>query len=114
MIEAQPFELEELIDNKGVNHFRKFLNGIKSAMDKARIYARLHRVVQGNLGQYKDLKDGVFELKFTGKGAGYRVYFGKKEKQIILLIAGGTKKSQQADINLAKILWKEYLESQRG
>jgi putative addiction module killer protein len=113
MIEVYPYKIEELIDDKGVNHFRKFLKSLSSAVDRAKILARLNRVLQGNLGQYKDLKDGVFELKFTGKGPGYRVYFGKKEDRIIVLIGGGAKKSQQKDISLAKALWKAYLLSEK-
>jgi putative addiction module killer protein len=50
---------------------------------------------------------GVFECKINF-GPGYRVYFGKDGKKLIILLAGGTKKRQQVDIKQAKELWLEY------
>ncbi len=113
MREVKPYKLEELIDARGVNHFRRFLEDISSSIDKARILARLNRVSRGNLGEYQDLKNGIYELKFRSKGPGYRVYFGKQGSQIIILIGGGVKRGQQKDIEFAKALWKAYQASKK-
>ena len=72
-----------------------------------RIRDRLTRLELGNLGDYKSLGDGLFELRFHF-GPGYRIYFGEVKQIIILLLAGGDKNSQEKDIKKAKEFWKEY------
>lgn len=81
----------------------------------ARIEARFARIRQGgNLGDYDTVNDGVFELRFHF-GPGYRVYFGfaKEKKQLIILLAGGTKKHQSKDIMKAQEYWQDHLSRQR-
>lgn len=68
---------------------------------------RLERVKMGNLGSCKSLGKGVFELKID-IGPGYRIYFGKIHKQIILLLCAGSKKSQQRDIVKTQIYLKNF------
>jgi len=67
---------------------------------KARIVARVARLKAGNLGDCKSLRDGVSELRID-YGPGYRVYFGVVGFQVILLLCGGDKRSQDADIDKA-------------
>ena len=61
----------------------------------------------GNLSNTKSLGGGVIESKIDF-GPGYRVYFGKDGKHLIILLGGGTKKGQSKDIQKAKALWQEY------
>lgn len=70
------------------------------------IIARLERVEDGNLGDYKPAGD-VLELRFLNTGPGYRLYFGIDGDLVIILWAG-TKKTQDSDIKIAEKLWKEY------
>ena len=61
----------------------------------------------GNLGDAKTLGNGISEMRID-IGAGYRIYFTVKEKVIVILLAGGTKSSQQSDIKKAIELAKEF------
>jgi putative addiction module killer protein len=73
------------------------------------IIKRLERLKIGNFGDYKDLKDNLFELRFFNKEcSGLRVYFTKRENKIILLLSAGNKDSQQKDIQRAKLLIMQY------
>lgn len=74
-----------------------------------RIRNRLRRIELGNLGNYKSLGAGIYELKFSF-GPGYRIYFAEVENTVILLLAGGDKSSQSKDIKRAKIYWRGYKE----
>jgi putative addiction module killer protein len=73
-----------------------------------RVKERLDRVVLGNLGDHKFIGDGVNELRLAF-GAGYRIYYGKEENTIILLLCGGDKSTQKADIKKAIKYLKNYL-----
>ncbi len=72
------------------------------------ILNRLFRVANGNYGDDKSLKDGVYELRFTF-GPGYRVYFGEDGPYLVVLLCGGDKSSQEKDIETAKAYWEAYL-----
>ena len=65
------------------------------------------RSVQGNPGQYRDLSDGVSELKID-VGPGYRVYYSQRGSRLLLLLAGGDKSTQQKDIAKAIDLAKNF------
>jgi putative addiction module killer protein len=61
----------------------------------------------GNFGDAKAIGDGVFEMRVTF-GPGYRIYFAEDGKRIIVLLGGGSKRSQAKDIGRARICWNEY------
>ena len=73
---------------------------------KARIVARIRRLELGNLGDAKSIGDKVSELR-VDYGPGYRVYFTRKGRTIVVLLCGGDKGSQRRDINEAQQLAKE-------
>jgi len=66
----------------------------------------------GNFGDRKSLEGEISEFRFHF-GAGYRIYFGLSGNQIVLLLAGGSKKTQKKDIKIARRLWKAYQQEQR-
>lgn len=89
--------------------FAKWLKGLRDAKAKARIIARLDSVRLGNLGDTKAVGAGIGELRIH-TGAGYRVYYIRREKVILVLLCGGDKASQTRDIRRAKSLLKELKE----
>lgn len=74
---------------------------------KAKIVDRLKRAANGNLGDWKSLKGGVFEMRID-TGPGYRVYYTQRGNQLILLLCGGDKHTQDADIARARRLKEEF------
>ena len=75
-------------------------NDLKDLVVRARIQARIERLALGNPGRHRVLTNGVCELKLDF-GAGYRVYYTQHGKQVIVLLAGGDKSTQNADIRTA-------------
>lgn len=102
---VKPHKIREYVRPNGSNPFREWLNGLATVVG-ARVQARLLRAEFGNLGPYKAVGDGVFEL-ILDFGPGYRVYFGFEGEAIILLLVGGDKSTQRKDIETAKRYWKE-------
>ena len=78
----------------------------------AHVLARLDRLENGNFGQCRALQSGVWELKIN-HGPGYRVYYGQAGKTILLLLCGGDKRTQQADVVRAVMYWKEFKSRQK-
>lgn len=74
---------------------------------QAIIYDRYGRFEQGNLGDYKGVGKGVFEHRINF-GPGYRIYFGLKGEDLVILLCGGDKKSQSRDIRQAQEYWADY------
>ena len=72
-----------------------------------RINDRLKRLKYGNFGDYKNLGEGVFELRIHF-GSGYRIYFGKENRSLVILFCAGDKNTQVSDVKKAKLYWKEY------
>lgn len=73
----------------------------------AKVTTAIIRMEQGNVSNVKGVGAGVFECR-VDFGPGYRIYFGKDGDQIIILVAGGTKKRQQGDIHVAIVRWQDY------
>jgi putative addiction module killer protein len=89
--------------------YRDWINGLKDRSTRARIQVRVDRLVHGNPGQHRHLSDGVSELKID-VGPGYRVYYTERNGELIVLLAGGDKSSQQHDIKAAIALARNLQE----
>jgi putative addiction module killer protein len=100
--------IREYVSAEGRNYFRDWLDSL-AVVARARIQARVLRFETGNLGDNKTVGEGVWEARIMF-GPGYRIYFGKEGRSIILLLLGGDKSSQAGDIRKARQLWKKYLE----
>jgi putative addiction module killer protein len=83
-----------------------WINALKDRTARARIQMRVDRLVHGNPGQDRMLSGGVCELKID-VGPGYRVYYTERRGELIILLAGGDKSTQQKDIRTALALAKE-------
>lgn len=83
--------------------FTEWLNNIDDPVAKGNIVARIQRLAHGLTGDAEPVGDGISELR-VHIGAGWRVYYTQRGKEIIILLAGGTKRTQKADIKRAKAL----------
>jgi putative addiction module killer protein len=80
--------------------YRDWINGLRDHVARARIRVRVDRLVHGNPGSHRALREGVSELKID-VGPGYRVYFTERDGELIILLAGGDKSTQRRDIERA-------------
>jgi putative addiction module killer protein len=80
--------------------YAKWLDGLRDVRARARVLARVERLAAGHAGDAQPIGDGVSELRIH-YGPGYRVYFKRKGQELILLLAGGDKRSQTKDIKTA-------------
>ena len=84
-----------------------WLVGLRDNRARARILARLNRLSGGNFGDCKRLREGISELRIDC-GPGYRVYYSNLGRTSILLLCGGDKQTQQADITRAAKYLRDY------
>jgi putative addiction module killer protein len=103
------FVIREFVDRRGHSPFRSWLATLDGRI-QARIQARIFRFETGNLGDAKNLGQGIWEARLNF-GSGYRVYFAIIDGTVILLLAGGDKASQIRDIRRARENLTEYLEA---
>lgn len=89
--------------------FQRWFNGLRDKVVRARILQRIDRLAHGNPGDHRNLTGGVSELRL-GVGPGYRVYYAIRQSQIILLLIGGDKSSQERDIKKAIQIAKQVEE----
>ncbi|MEG4852081.1 type II toxin-antitoxin system RelE/ParE family toxin [Microcoleus sp. B5-D4] len=108
-MEVQPREIRRYIISDGRVPFAEWIDSLRDRNTRAKINNRLRRVSLGNLGDYRSVGGGVFELRIDW-GPGYRVYFGQIGLTIVLLLCGGDKSTQDRDILKAKEYWAEYEE----
>ncbi|WP_280548243.1 type II toxin-antitoxin system RelE/ParE family toxin [Halomonas sp. 11-S5] len=90
-----------MIDVRTTARFTKWFRSLKDRRAKARIQARIDRVEMGHFGDVAPVGEGVSELRIF-YGPGYRVYFVQKDAVVVILLSGGEKSSQKADIAKAK------------
>ena len=85
-------------------HYAKWFRSLRDQEAQSRIVMRVHRLAAGNAGDAKVLRGGVSELRID-YGPGYRVYFTRRDSgAITILLAGGDKRTQSADIEAAIVL----------
>ena len=80
--------------------FAEWIDGLRDSQGRARIQVKIERLAAGHRGDAKVIGDGVSELRIDC-GPGYRVYFTKHGREIIILLAGGDKSTQTRDIKTA-------------
>ncbi|NJK30059.1 MAG: type II toxin-antitoxin system RelE/ParE family toxin [Acaryochloris sp. SU_5_25] len=113
MPEATPWIVEVYSTSEGKQPFTEWLNSLKDKQGVDKILLRIRRIQLGNLGDHKFVADDVFELRIKF-GSGYRVYFGRVENRLILILCGGDKSSQTRDIQSAIEYWKDYRSQDNG
>jgi len=93
-------------DRKGVSPFQNWYTRLDRHAAR-KVYAALMRIEAGNLSDSKHLKGGIWERRIHW-GPGYRLYYGLDPQHFAIMLAGGTKKTQHADIRNALRNWYEY------
>lgn len=91
------FEIRRYRNTAGVELFTEWPADLPDRQARSRILARLDRLEAGNFGDVEFARDGVSELRIDW-GPGYRVYFGRDGRTVIVLLCGADKRKQDADI----------------
>ena len=86
-------EIQEYVTSSGKSPYNEWLNKLRDIKTQAKILQRIDRLRLGNFGDCKALGDGVYELRINF-GPGYRVYYGKKQNILVILLCGGSKKAK--------------------
>jgi putative addiction module killer protein len=105
-------EIRRYLTKAGRDVFGEWLAGLKDNRTRAKIVARIDRLSAGNFGDCKSLRGGLFELRIDW-GPGYRIYYALDGQACVLLLCGGAKRKQPADIKRAAQYLKDYVERTR-
>ncbi len=89
-----------MIEIRKTATFSKWIDSLRDIRGRARVQARIERLAVGHAGDVKPVGQGVSELRIN-YGPGYRVYFKKQGRIVVVLLAGGDKKTQTRDIKTA-------------
>lgn len=106
-MESTPRELKYYQRKNGKVPVRDWLDAIEGSPEYFAIMRRLDKVQLGNFGDHRSVGEGVNELRIDF-GPGYRVYYGHDGTELVILLVGGSKKSQDRDIKTAKEYWSDY------
>ena len=99
-------DVREYLDRRGHSPFGAWSDNLNKEA-AAKVAAALVRMQQGNFSNAKGVGAGACEYRIDF-GPGYRIYFGKDGERVVILLGGGTKKRQKADIATALARWQDY------
>jgi putative addiction module killer protein len=105
-------DVREYIDARGRSPYRIWFERLP-AQAAAKVAVAVARMSQGSLSDAKGVGERVMERRIDW-GPGYRIYFGWDGPTLIILLGGGSKKGQQADIKAAKACWQDYRKRKRN
>ena len=100
-------EIRHYITATGWDPYQQWLDGLKDLKGRVILQRRIDRVANENFGDHRFCGDGVWELRID-YGPGYRVYYARAAETVVLLLCGGSKRSQSADIKEAARYWADY------
>jgi putative addiction module killer protein len=98
-----------MIEIRKTGLFAQWLDGLCDLQARARVQVRIERLAQGNAGDIQPVGGGVSELRIH-YGPGYRVYFKQRGREVVILLAGGDKRTQAKDIRTALRLARNLVE----
>ena len=105
-------DVREFVDAAGRSPFAAWFDRL-DVVAAAKVAVALTRLGLGNFSNVKGVGAGVQEYRIDF-GPGYRVYFGRDGETLVILLAGGTKKRQQKDIETAQARWADYRARKKG
>ncbi|CAG0991844.1 hypothetical protein RHDC1_02433 [Rhodocyclaceae bacterium] len=100
-------EVFRYVTESGREPVTEWLQSLQDKRAQAKIRVRLKRLEAGMFGDCEPVGDGVLELR-EHLGAGYRVYFGRHGQSVVILLCGGSKKTQPSDIKTARQYWADW------
>jgi putative addiction module killer protein len=103
--------IERYLSPTGMDPFQRWLDRLADLRCRVAVLRRVDRMADGNPGDRRFCRDGVWELRIDC-GPGYRVYFARPSPNRVVLLCGGSKRSQSADIAAAVAHWADYEERQ--
>ena len=89
-----------MLEIRKTERFAHWLDGLRDIRARARIQVRIERLATGNAGDVRPVGEGVSEMRID-YGPAYRVYFTKRGREMVVLLAGGDKRTQATDIKIA-------------
>ena len=89
-----------MLEIRKTETYAQWIDSLRDLQARARIQVRIERLAAGNSGDVRAVGEGVSELRID-YGPGYRVYFTKSGREVVILLAGGDKTTQAADIKIA-------------
>ena len=89
-----------MLEIRKTESYAQWIDNLRDVQARARVQIRIERLVAGNPGDVRAVGEGVSELRID-YGPGYRVYFTKRGREVVILLAGGDKTTQSADIKAA-------------
>ena len=89
-----------MIEIRKTERFARWIDDLRDIRGRARVLARIERLAGGNPGDVKRIREGISEIRID-YGPGYRVYFKKRGRELIILLSGGDKSTQARDIEAA-------------
>jgi putative addiction module killer protein len=101
------YEIRHYIRGDARNVYLQWVLKLRDIKARLAVDRRVNRMELGNFGDHKFCRDGVWELRID-VGPGYRVYYAIADRMIVLLLCGGDKKTQEADITTACSYWKDW------
>ena len=101
-------EVRHYVTRAGRDTYQTWLDRLKDLRARVAIQRRVDRIALGNFGDHKPCRDGVWELR-VDVGQGYRVYFARHDRFVVVLLCTGDKRTQASDIDTAVTYWTDYL-----
>lgn len=101
------YQITDYLTEDGRDPLKEWLAGLADRQARARVLVRMQRMAAGNFGDCRPLIGGVWELRID-HGPGYRIYYARAGAELLLLLIGGDKRKQQADIDMAVAYWKDW------
>jgi putative addiction module killer protein len=101
------YEIRHYLTRNGKDAFMEWRRQLRDTKAKIAVDRRINRLELGNFGDHKFCRDGVWELRID-VGPGYRAYYAIAGEQVVLLLTGGDKRSQDAEIDRACEFWLDW------
>jgi putative addiction module killer protein len=101
-------EIVHYTTEDGTDLYQKWVDALRDNRAKIAVLRRIDRAAMGNFGDHKPCRDGVSEMR-VDVGQGYRVYYFQHDQTLVVLLCGGGKRTQDADINKAVACRADFL-----